>query len=110
MDAARHDPAALGYARRALSTNPCAFCLMLVSRGPVYKDASAALLRDGSSEPYHDNCSCVAVPVFHRQRWPGREEYRRLESQWRDHGGTLAAWRSHIDAQRRQEDAATDAA
>jgi hypothetical protein len=109
VDAARQDPAALGYARRALSGNPCAFCLMLVSRGPVYQDASAALLRDGTSEPYHDRCSCVPVPVFHRERWPGREDYLRLQSEWREHGGTLAAWRRHVDAQGGQP-AAADAA
>jgi hypothetical protein len=102
VDAARNDPAALGYARRALSGNPCAFCLMLVSRGPVYKDASAALRRDGESEPYHDGCSCLAVPVFNRQSWPGRDEADELERQWREHGGTLAAWRRYIDEQRQQ--------
>ncbi|NGO67160.1 hypothetical protein [Streptomyces boncukensis] len=103
VDAARHDPAALGYARRALSGNPCAFCLMLVSRGPVYKDSSAALLRDGSGEPYHDGCSCVAVPVFNRQAWPGREEAGQLEAEWRRSGGTLAEWRRHLDGQRHQQ-------
>ncbi|MEO3851747.1 hypothetical protein ABGB09_29665 [Streptomyces sp. B8F3] len=106
VDAARHDPAALGYARRALSGNPCAFCLMLVSRGPVYKTATSALLRDGGGEPYHDHCSCVAVPVFHRERWPGREQADDLQRQWREHGGTLAAWRRHIDIQRRAQPAA----
>ncbi|MFF4607938.1 hypothetical protein ACFY12_35025 [Streptomyces sp. NPDC001339] len=102
VDAARHDPAALGYARRALSGSPCAFCLMLVSRGAVYKDASAALLRGGENEPYHDGCSCVAVPVFNAQSWPGRDEAERLERAWRQHGGTLAEWRRHIDEQRQR--------
>ena len=103
VDAARHDPAALGYARRALSQSPCAFCLMLASRGPVYQDASTALLRDGQAEPYHDNCACVAVPVFHRQRWPGRDEAERLEREWRRAGGTLADWRRHLAEQRQSE-------
>ncbi|MGW3569066.1 VG15 protein [Streptomyces sp. NPDC000941] len=103
VDAARHDPRALGYARRALSGHPCAFCLMLVSRGPVYRNASAALRRDGEDEPYHDGCSCVAVPVFNADRWPGRDEAERLEAEWRQSGGTLAEWRRHIDEQRRQQ-------
>lgn len=96
VDAARHDPAALGYARRTTSDNPCAFCLMLTSRGPVYKNASAALLRDGTSEPYHDGCSCLPVPVFNRNRWPGREQYQQLEGEWRTYGGTLADWRRYV--------------
>ncbi|GAU66669.1 Syd protein [Streptomyces sp. NBRC 110611] len=102
VDAARHDPAALGYARRALSANPCAFCLMLVSRGAVYKNASAALNRDGENEPYHDGCSCVAVPIFNADAWPGREEAEELERQWRASGGTLADWRRHLAEQRQQ--------
>lgn len=102
VDATRHDRRALGYARRALSANPCAFCLMLVSRGPVYKNANTALRRDGGGEPYHDGCSCLAVPVFNRERWPGRQEYEQLERDWRQHGGTLADWRHYLDAQRQQ--------
>lgn len=100
VDAARHDPAALGYARRALSGNPCAFCLMLASRGAVYRNASAALLRDGEDEPYHDGCSCVVVPVFNRTTWPGRDEADRLEAEWRQSGGTLAEWRRHLSRDR----------
>lgn len=100
VDAARHDPQAVGYARVATGTSTCAFCLMLVSRGPVYKSADAALLRDGTSEPYHDNCRCIAVPVFDRERWPGRDEYLASEKDWREHGGTLNDFRRHIDGRR----------
>lgn len=102
VDAARHDPEALGYARVATGASTCAFCLMLVSRGPVYKSASAALLRDGSSEPYHDRCDCLAVPVFDRQAWPGREEYEAAERLWQESGRSLNGLRRHLTQADRQ--------
>ena len=97
VDAARHDSLALGYARITTGEKDCAFCLMLVSRGPVYKTASTALLRDGTSEPYHDNCDCIAVPVFNAADWPGRDQYQRWERAWREHGGDLNTWRRWIE-------------
>ncbi|PZG20607.1 VG15 protein [Nonomuraea aridisoli] len=102
VDAARHDPEALGYARVATGTSTCAFCLMLVSRGPVYKSASAALLRDGTGEPYHDRCDCIAVPVFAREEWPGRAEYEAAERLWREGGRSLNGLRRYLAEQRRQ--------
>jgi hypothetical protein len=101
VDAARHDPEALGYARVATGASTCAFCLMLVSRGPVYKSVSAALLRDGSGEPYHDRCDCLAVPVFDREDWPGRAEYEAAEQLWRDTGRSLQDLRRHLTEQER---------
>lgn len=100
IDTARHDPQALGYARTPTGDSTCAFCLMLTSRGPVYKSASAALLRDGTSEPYHDRCDCIAVPVFDRGDWAGRDEYVNAKRVWDDHGGTLADFRRFLDGQR----------
>ncbi|SDI40858.1 hypothetical protein SAMN05421505_14922 [Sinosporangium album] len=101
-DAARHDPEALGYARVATGVSTCAFCLMLVSRGPVYKNASAALLRDGGGEPYHNRCDCLAVPVFDRKAWPGREDYLAAEATWQEAGRSLSGLRRHLDDQRRR--------
>ncbi|MFE2912827.1 VG15 protein [Kitasatospora indigofera] len=112
-DQARHDRQALGYARIATGESTCAFCLMLVSRGPVYKDASSALLRDGTSEPYHDRCDCLAVPVFREESWPGRAEYLAAQQLWRDQGGTLKGLRAHLDQadeQAQQDQAAAAAA
>ena len=97
VDAARHDRRALGYARATVGLENCAFCLMLVSRGPVYKDQNSALLRDGAFEPYHDRCDCIAVPVYDRNNWPGRDEYLEMEAAWREHGGDLLHWRRYIE-------------
>lgn len=49
------DPAARGW-QRAGSGN-CDFCRMLIGRGAVYTEASAAF-------DSHDHCGCVGVPAF----------------------------------------------
>ncbi len=51
------DPAALGWSR-VTSGDPCAFCSMLASRGPVYKSAASA------DFPAHDTCGCVPEMVY----------------------------------------------
>jgi hypothetical protein len=69
------DPEALGWAR-VTDGDPCAFCAMLASRGPVYKSRGAA-----SFEP-HDGCGCSVEPVFDRAaQWPGRA--REFQRMWR---------------------------
>ena len=97
VDAARHDRRALGYARATVGLENCAFCLMLVSRGPVYKSEDTALLRDGAFEPYHNSCDCIAVPVYDRGDWPGRDEYLAMEAAWQEHGGDLLHWRRWVE-------------
>lgn len=108
VDAARHDRRALGYARTTTGIENCSFCLLLVSRGPVYKTQTAALVRDGTGEPYHDHCDCIAVPVFDEESWPGRDEYLEMEAAWREHGGDLQTWRRYIE--RRDAEQADEAA
>jgi hypothetical protein len=72
------DPNALGYAR-VTDGRPCAFCAMLASRGPVYKDEhTARVALDG--DVYHDKCGCHPEPAYYRdQNWPGRgREFQKL--------------------------------
>lgn len=52
------DRRAIGW-RRVTDGNPCAFCAMLASRGPVYRDAASA---DGLQ--YHSDCGCTAEPAY----------------------------------------------
>lgn len=61
---------------RVTDGDPCAFCAMLASRGPVYVSATSA----GFSA--HDHCACSAEPVFSsKAAWPGEAAaYKRL---WR---------------------------
>lgn len=66
------DERALGYAR-VTGGNPCAFCAMLASRGPVYKE-------DTVNFASHDHCQCFSEAVFRRgQPWPWRSrEFRQM--------------------------------
>lgn len=70
------DMQALGWAR-VTDGDPCAFCAMLASRGPVYRTEVSAGFQA------HDHCACTAEPVYSRQApWPGRgAEFRRLYRQ-----------------------------
>ena len=85
----RRDPLALGYSR-VTSGEPCAFCSMLASRGPVYKEDTAYFRA-------HDHCSCTAEPCYPGSEWPGRaREFRRL---WNE-SGSLNTFRSNLGKQR----------
>lgn len=89
-----------GWARVATGRETCAWCLMLISRGPVYlgadragldlDDTSAAeMIAAGEDvsefmEQWHDGCDCKVVPVFDRQNWPGKDAADRAEQLWID--------------------------
>jgi hypothetical protein len=51
------DPKAEGWQRLGQGSN-CAFCQMLIDRGAVYQEATAAFAS-------HDHCNCYAAPAFH---------------------------------------------
>ena len=87
-----------GWARVAMGHNPCAFCLMLVSRGPVYYSAEAAGAKTNTdlsglgSDPsadasdlmnqWHPGCQCKVVPVFKNEGWFGQEQSQRALELW----------------------------
>lgn len=58
----------------------CGFCVMLATRGPVYRSHVDA----GGVRAYHDGCDCLIVPVYDHRSWPGREAYLRLGRVWQD--------------------------
>jgi hypothetical protein len=88
-----------GWARVATGRNPCAWCLMLVSRGPVYLSASnAGLNLDDTSarialaagkdvsdvmDAWHAGCRCIVVPVFKTESWPGQEAAGKALELWK---------------------------
>lgn len=74
IDAARSDPHAHGWARIG-SSDPCAFCAMLISRGPVYRSDTVGFRA-------HDSCRCSAEPIFDPDRWDGRAEQVRFRAMW----------------------------
>jgi hypothetical protein len=58
---------------RVSDGDPCAFCAMLLSRGPVYNEDSA----DFQS---HDHCACSAEPWSDGSKWPEANE--KLRDLW----------------------------
>lgn len=76
----------VAFARGLTGADNCAFCVMLASRGAVYKSSATAI--DGpftgrSGQPaYHDNCDCIPIPVFTSKKWDGKAEADRLYKMW----------------------------
>lgn len=102
LNAVDSDQEVVGWARVATGRETCAFCMMLVSRGPVYlsaesagldlDDTSAAKMLSGSvsdaeyaavARRWHAGCDCRVVPVYDRADWPGRDAYLRAEKIWK---------------------------
>lgn len=89
-----------GWARVATGRETCAWCLMLISRGPVYLGANTAGLnlddRDAIDmiaagedvsdlmEDWHTGCDCKVVPVFKVSEWVGRDAWKRAEELWNE--------------------------
>ena len=69
----------LGWARVPVGEFTCGFCLLLASRGPVYRTDTVIApkwkLRRGAvpkiggygQEAYHHGCDCIAVPVWNNE-------------------------------------------
>lgn len=66
------DEKAFGVAR-VTRGGSCAFCAMLASRGPVYKEETAKFRA-------HDHCNCASEVVYDRDNyeWPGGDSQRDL--------------------------------
>lgn len=104
LNAVRGEKRRVGFARVATGRETCAFCLMLVSRGPVYKsELRAGAKHEGAAEiletrndfsdeeldelmtRWHPGCDCKVVPVFDEDNWQGREDYLRMQKIWADY-------------------------
>lgn len=89
----------IGYIR-VTDGDPCYFCAMLASRGPVYRTPKRAGSNvRGTRNPsgrageaftgagawkVHDNCACTVEPVYTTDTgWPGRG--REFQQLWNDH-------------------------
>jgi hypothetical protein len=100
-----------GWARVATGKETCAWCLMLISRGPVYLEANTAGLdmeteqaiqavADGKDvtdfmEQWHAGCDCKVVPVFKISEWPGRDAWKNAEALWVEAGKEAAELRQN---------------
>lgn len=82
LDRVKEDRAAIGWARIP-DDDPCAFCLMLASRGAVFKTESAAKYRHkgGKAESYHDGCECEVWPLYDEST-PLPEKIRDAQDLW----------------------------
>lgn len=107
---AEFDGRVIGWARYSTTGTPCGWCAMLISRGAVYKSAKSAAIAtndDGNrvADQFHDNCHCIAIPVFTRDQF-GRSELFALNREYADlwpkvtagKGGdaAISAWRKYI--------------
>jgi hypothetical protein len=83
------DTKAKGWAR-VTDGRPCAFCAMLASRGPVYKEDTALFAAAGRK--YHDRCGCFAVPFYRDDDpWPGAG--KDFQDLWKASDGSLGDFR-----------------
>lgn len=89
------------WARVATGAETCGFCLMLVSRGPVYTTPNRAGAETGPEAlelldeegdaaiaelmtRWHPGCDCKIVPVFDTQgNWPGKQDYLEAQKLWK---------------------------
>lgn len=94
---------------RGTSSNPCAFCAMLASRGFVYWTATSATktYRDGGMNSYHDNCHCFPIVRWvETSQLPALNQY--FQDNWEDVTGAysgrekLNAWRRWLNSKRRE--------
>jgi hypothetical protein len=105
---AEDDGEAIGWAR-VTDGDSCSWCLMLVSRGAVYRSAETAgrLKNDqfvGHGQfKFHDHCGCSAVPLFSRDD-PVLDRADDLYTQWLQvtagHSGqdAINVWRRYWEA------------
>lgn len=78
---AAKDTRATGW-RRVSDGDPCAFCAMLVTRGPVYTSEKTALHADTVSGKYHAHCGCT-VEVVYGDWTPTEQEQRWIDDYYR---------------------------
>lgn len=109
------DKRMLMYAR-GTSSNPCAFCAMLASRGFVYatKTSATKSYQGGAMKSYHENCHCFAIARWtDTSKLPALNAY--FESEWpkvtNGYSGEdkLKAWRRWLNKKRRESRAGSRA-
>lgn len=103
LSVVQNDPVALGWIR-VTDANPCAFCAMLASRGPVYKRESFS-----SSDPrwtgpgqvkVHDHCQCSLAPVWSTED-PAYGRSKEFQDLWNTYIQKRYSGRDAINAWRR---------
>lgn len=103
------DRRAKGYAR-VPEPSPCAFCALLATRGPVYKDDSFDAANKRFTGPgkarVHDDCRCDLEPIF--TAWEPSAQVREWQKLYGDlpptsgTKATLKAWRKAFREHQKQ--------
>lgn len=75
------------WARMLTGVTSCAFCAMLASRGPVYRNYRGARGQreakgDTTLADTHDGCDCVFVLVTDYSTWEGQQSHLALSDLW----------------------------
>lgn len=108
------DKAAVGWQRLSTTGTPCYFCALLISRGPVYKNAATAgklsdvrFVGEGKFK-VHDHCSCYAEPLFtdKNQTPPSVQKYDDIYQEATRHSSgqdAINAFRRAYEAQMRED-------
>lgn len=94
VESAERDPAGARWARVPTGTGTCAFCLVMASRGALYTSRAAASQvvgrrgrprgSRGLGDRYHDDCNCVATPLWPGSDYPDGYDPDALYQQYRD--------------------------
>lgn len=126
-DLADTDLRVIGWVRYSRTGTPCGWCAMLISRGVVYKTRAQAggVLANGETktgeasgdqDKYHDNCRCMAVPIFGLEQYDGSplfDQNRDYQALWNERikgkfkgKAALTEWRRIIRALAREQDTA----
>lgn len=108
-DVLRRDPARPGY-MRLTDGDPCFFCAMLASRGPVYEDDSFEdsdpRFSGAGDHKVHDGCGCTLIPIYGSgavalQQFKSYERLWASATQGRSGRAAVNAFRREYEAQRR---------
>lgn len=109
-DVLRRDPANSGY-MRLTDGDPCFFCAMLASRGPVYKEDSFEdsdpRFHGPGEQKVHDGCGCTLIPIYGSGA-VALTQYKSYERLWAastrgsSGRGAVTAFRRAYESQRRR--------
>lgn len=98
-----NDPRVVGYVR-VTDGDPCWFCAMLASRGPVYDgdsfDDSDPRFHGPGNHKVHDSCGCTLKPLYKTENPEFLERTREYEALWKA-TGNARDFRRAYEARRR---------
>mgnify|MGYP003606112248 FL=1 len=90
------------FARVLTGAENCEFCIMLASRGPVYRSESSAGSKtvNGMIESFHPGCDCKIVPVYNKANYPGRESWLEADRIYRQATKGVSGYKQSLKAMR----------